>query len=180
MSSRCLLSFSPVTVFICNIIISLLYYTINSILGLGNISIPSIYCLLFGVKKFHVFHGLLHNCKNFEQILPIWILWKLIKAGNWKRFFRNEGKGMKEWNFSSWIISNIRHLAMLETAISISQTLSHFNNIACVIYCRIYCHIMHNSTLQYNALNKFVSVTTSEIHRFIPIEWFHTRYYCYF
>ena len=57
------------------------------------------YCLLFVVKNFHVFGGLLCNCKSFLANFCTWILWKLVKAGDRECFLWNEGKDVKQRKF---------------------------------------------------------------------------------
>ena len=58
----------------------------------------TVYCLLFAMKTFCIFRGLL---LNFKSIWVTWILWKLVKAGNHERFSWNKGKDVKQWMFFS-------------------------------------------------------------------------------
>ena len=107
-----------------NIDISYGWYTIFSI----------VYCLVFMLKNFPDFCGLLCNREHFLVNFCKWILWKLVKAGNCKRF---SGMNLKMWNsksFSSRIISNIRYITRLIN-ITIFVTNTSHNDMA--MYCSL-------------------------------------------
>ena len=55
-------------------------------------------CLLFVVKTF-VYFWIILQLQKFLANFYMWILWKLVKAGNCERFFGNEGKDMKQQKF---------------------------------------------------------------------------------
>ena len=42
--------------------------------------VVTIYCLLFTVKNFHIFHGLLHNHESF---------WQIFAHGSYQEFMRH-------------------------------------------------------------------------------------------
>ena len=60
------------------------------------------YCILLIIHGENVLHfyGLLHNLKSFLTNFCIWVLWELIKAGKSKTFIGNEGKDVKQQNFT--------------------------------------------------------------------------------
>ena len=65
----------------------------------SNLITDTVYCLLFVMKNFHIFQGLLCNQTSFLVNFCMWILWKFVKAGNHEHFLWNEGKDVEQWKF---------------------------------------------------------------------------------
>ena len=59
----------------------------------------TIHWLLFEVKEFHDFYRLLRKHKRVLVNFFMWILWKLVKVGNYEHVFGNKGKGTKHQKF---------------------------------------------------------------------------------
>ena len=79
------------------------------------LKLATVILLIIHGENFHVFHGLVRNHEIFLVNFCMWILWKLVKAGNHELFW---GMKVKMWNsesFSPWMISNIQYLVSLLT-----------------------------------------------------------------
>ena len=72
----------------------------HSIYKLQNIH-PEPYCTLLIIcsEKVSRFWQITSQLQMFLVNFCTWILWKLVKAGNHKSFFGNEGKNVKQQNF---------------------------------------------------------------------------------
>ena len=64
------------------------------------------------------FFGKFFACENYQELIIVvrLILWKLVKAGNYKRFFGNEGKDVKEQKFFNVNNKQYMVVSMLKAA----------------------------------------------------------------
>ena len=69
-----------------------------------------IYCLLFTVKKFHVFYRLLHNCESFVTKFCDNVCKHDVKAGNRESFLGNEYEDVKQQNF--FTVNNKKYMVL--------------------------------------------------------------------